>query len=469
MRSAIHIALIIYCAAELANAGLRAAELDTSKPDLAPSAKTLSGASSASSTPKPIPQTRPDMKRAIEALKQREPRLPLPPVEPSERDDLRSVVNNGRMRKTYLPPNWTPNFPKIPISSGDNKPGGLPRMPSDPAMTLDDTFKVRLFWIVSRSNNCYYCLGHQEHKLRSAGMAEDEIATLDSDWRIFPIEEQRAMKFTRQLTLAPHEIKDESIEALRRQYTDAQWVELVQTVSSYNSTNRWTDSLGIPQDERFGEHGIKLDTPTSEKFVDVRTRVLNAPPSERPPLETGAALKAALDRCRAREPRCQLLSDDDAREVVGENWPAGSTPGWLRALALLPKTANNMATSVNAVRTTGRIPGLLKAQIAWTTARQNRAWYAALDARSRLIELGADARAIEALDGALAEMSAGDRAALKFARKLTSRPQTIADRDIAELREHFEDAEVAEIVYVVCMSNWFDRLTESLRLPADEV
>ncbi len=27
---------------------------------------------------------------------------------------------------------------------------------TDPAMTLDSTFKVKLFWVTSRANNCFY-------------------------------------------------------------------------------------------------------------------------------------------------------------------------------------------------------------------------------------------------------------------------------------------------------------------------
>src|SRR5689334_105587 len=54
----------------------------------------------ASSTPKPIPAYRPEMKLALEALKQRQPRLPLPA------GDQTGGVNNGRMRAHYLPENW---------------------------------------------------------------------------------------------------------------------------------------------------------------------------------------------------------------------------------------------------------------------------------------------------------------------------------------------------------------------------
>lgn len=93
--------------------------------------------------PRPLPATRPAMKQALEDLKTAKPRLPLPPLTEEEKEQLggRSVVNNGRMRQLYLP---------AELRGSDFFRG------SDPAMTLDPTFKTMLFWIVSRVNNCHY-------------------------------------------------------------------------------------------------------------------------------------------------------------------------------------------------------------------------------------------------------------------------------------------------------------------------
>lgn len=93
--------------------------------------------------PKPVPVTRPELKRALEDLKFREPRLPLPP--PTAADKAKSgdrpVANNGRMRQLYLPPELR---------------GGDFVREKDEAMSLDYAFKTMLFWVVSRVNNCHY-------------------------------------------------------------------------------------------------------------------------------------------------------------------------------------------------------------------------------------------------------------------------------------------------------------------------
>lgn len=95
----------------------------------------LAPAEPPSGEPKPVPATRDELKAALETSKTARPRLPAPPVVKGERG-----VNNGRFRAYYLPE----------FSAG--RSGREP----DPAMTLDNTFKVMLFWITSRANNCYY-------------------------------------------------------------------------------------------------------------------------------------------------------------------------------------------------------------------------------------------------------------------------------------------------------------------------
>lgn len=94
-------------------------------------------------TPKPIPATRPDMKKALEDLKKMTPRLPMPAPTAAELEKAggKGIVNNGRMRQLYLPEELR----------GADFPRG-----KDASMTLDGTFKTELFWVVSRSNNCWY-------------------------------------------------------------------------------------------------------------------------------------------------------------------------------------------------------------------------------------------------------------------------------------------------------------------------
>jgi hypothetical protein len=96
-------------------------------------------------TPLPVPLTRPEMKQALEDLKGRKPRIPLPELSLEEQEELgeRGANYEARLRYHYLP-------------AGEGRGGfGMGRQ-ADPNMTLDYAFKTELFWIVSRTNNCHY-------------------------------------------------------------------------------------------------------------------------------------------------------------------------------------------------------------------------------------------------------------------------------------------------------------------------
>src|SRR5688572_869583 len=166
------------------------------------------------SSPRPTPLTRPEMKQYLEDMKQRTPRVPLPEMTAEEKQRYGEDASRGyesRLRSLYLP-GGNERFSFSGGSSGSrtggtrpdgaksdaSRPAGTSRgfgRENEPGMTLDYRFKVSLFWIVSRTNNCQYCLGHQESKLLSAGMTEDEIAALDVDWKQFTPAEQAAFAF----------------------------------------------------------------------------------------------------------------------------------------------------------------------------------------------------------------------------------------------------------------------------------
>ena len=219
-------------------------------------------------TPPLVAATRPELKQLLEGSKRSKPRLPLPP--PTEEElaqsqaraksqtrpgasGLGGIVNNGRMRKLYLPPEVTG--------------GGFSREP-DPTQTLSQNFKTMFFWIVSRANNCTYCQGHQEVKLASGGVNEETIAALDGDWSEFTDAQRAAFAFTRKLTYEPNRLTTADIDRLRPYYKDTQILEIITAVAGFNSMNRWTGALAIPQEE----HRVYL-TPTPEKYQAARSRV----------------------------------------------------------------------------------------------------------------------------------------------------------------------------------------------------
>jgi alkylhydroperoxidase family enzyme len=411
-----------------------------------------------------LTQTRPEMKKRIEALKQRQSRLPLPPPTEEEIASGKSLVNNGRLRSLYLPPSWQ-SFVIPGWGSPANRPkGGTAALLKTMEANPDYAFKTRLFWIVSRANDCQYCLGHQELKLRRVGMTEDQIAALDSRWDLFPAKEQAAVKATRKLTVTPHLFNEGDIAELKSHFSDEEIIDVLYTIARYNAVNRWTSSTGIPQDQSFGgEAHSTLDTPTSAEFAESVSKVIPNDVSMRAEWESPEEAKAAIDSARSREAAVQLPPIELARRVLEKDTPGVNPPAWFQAISKIPVCLDAWAQRQAMVRE-GRTARDLRIRIAWISARENRAWYSAGHAQARWIANGGDSAVLDSFAQLEATASPADAEALRFARKLTSSPHTIEDADVARLKEHFSDHEVAEVIQLVCDANAFDRITESLRL-----
>lgn len=399
---------------------------------------------------KAVPTNRADMLAALEQLKQRTARLPLPPAEfvaqvaqeASSGTSTLGVVNNGLMRRFYLP---------AELSSG-----GFSRQP-DPSMKLDNVTATELFWIVSRVNNCHYCLGHQEAKLKAAGVTEEQLWQLDTDWQTFPPAQQAAFAFSRKLTFAPHTITDADIDELKKHFAPAQVFEIAFLVARYNSTNRWTDSLGIPQES---ERDFRSDLPNASLAQPSQVAIKGFPPREL--LTDYAQWQQAFRQAANRQSRLPLAEvSEDASELE-------------RLLKHFPLAGKQWLDQAQIAQTVGGLPSQLRDQVAYVAARGDNAWYMQHRARTALLKQGMTENEIFAL--ATAAMPGESQAsaplrlsdstlmALRFTFKLTTSPQSIGDSDIAELLKVYNPNQVAELIYRIGLAAFLNRVTEAAGL-----
>ncbi len=446
--------------------------------------------------PRPVPLTRPEMKQMLEDMKARKPRIPLPALTDDEKAKLgeRGSGYESRLRTLYLPPGEGFGFGGGARTATAGTPRtGLGRN-SDPNMTLESPFKTELFWIVSRTNNCQYCLGHQESKLLGAGLKEDEIAALDGDWSGFTPAQRAAFAFARKITYEPNNLSDADIDGLRAHYTDPQILELILSVAGNNAINRWKEGAGIPQSKDGGNFNRQAAsgaspslalpstylTPTSEGFRSSITKVApvvrdarTGEPTtltvcDRPPLESRSAVEKALETARHRSPRLPLLDEAKARAAVSEAWPEGPMPQWVRLVATFPREGVNRVTSVRAAEEKGDLTPRLKAQVSWIIARQDRAWYAAGLAKRRLKELGQTEDQIDALDGDWSGVAPVDRAMFTVARKLAASPVVLTDDDVATAVKLAGPRDVVQLISYTTTRASFDRITESAGLRLED-
>lgn len=362
-------------------------------------------------------------------------------------------------------------------------------------MTLDYAFKVQLFWIVSRTNNCQYCLGHQESKLLGAGMTEDEIAALDGDWSEHTPAQRTAYAFARKITYEPHLLNDGDIDGLRKFYSDKQILEMILSVAGNNSINRWKEGAGIPQSSGGGNFGNRRPTeaaaerpvrptttthsyltPTSEKFQKSITKVApitidpksGAPTrltaSNRPSLESRADVEKMLQVARQRTTRLPLVEEDKVRELIGDSVGEGPLPQWVRLLANFPTSAKGRVGSIQSAEVRSDLKPLLRAQLSWIIARQDRAWYALGQAKQRLKDLGWSDDQIYSLDGDWAGFTAAERSLFTVARKLAATPVVLTDADVSEAVKEAGPRDVVQTISYTTNRASFDRITEAAGL-----
>jgi AhpD family alkylhydroperoxidase len=439
-----------------------------------------------SETPRPTPQTRPEMKFLLEQMKARAPRILLPPLTEEEKTKLgeREASYESRLRSLYL-------------GQSDFRFSGFGGRDPDSKMTLDNKFKVQLFWIVSRANNCQYCLGHQESKLLNAGMTEDEIAALDSAWDRFGEKEQVAFAFARKFTYEPYKLGDADIAGLKKHFTELQILEMILSMAGNNAINRWKEGVGVPQSSNGGgnlgrkepevpkkeaESAKKAHsylTPTSDEYKDRISKVValvndaNGKPTKqtvcnRPSTESREEVEKALEIARKRTPRLPLIEETAARELLGEEAPKGDLPQWVRLLGNFTVLGKSRILSQLSAEKKGDLSPLLKAQVSWIVARHDRAWYATGRAMKQLQDLGQNADQIFRLDGDWKDFTEKEKALFTVAKHLGASPVVLTDAEVALAVKLCGNRDVVQLVNFVTTMASFNRITEAAGLQLEK-
>jgi AhpD family alkylhydroperoxidase len=447
--------------------------------------------------PRPTPLTRPLLKQWLESVKQREPRIPLPELTEEDKIALGQQSNSyeARLKHHYLN--------GIEASRGSAAPRQQDSTPnrvreSDPEFSLDNAFKVELFWIVSRVNNCQYCIGHQESKLLGAGKSEDEIASLDGDWKEQPEEKRVAFQFAKKFTNQPYLLADQDIQSLQRHYTDLQILEMILSMCGNNSINRWKEAVAVPQRAEEGGYSRMASlgggrgepnpnlprgtylTPTSSEYefrisslfdttgIDIGRDNLLPTRAESRILESRDDTLKELARASTRQARIPLISPKETVELFPDvSSTMEDVPNWARLLANFPIAGKSRVTSILAAERGGDISALLKAQLAWIAARQDGAWYAAAHAMKTMKDLGLSEDQIFALDGDLKDFPARERSLYVLAKNLAASPVILTTEQVAEAVKCAGPRDTVQAISYICSRASFNRLTEAVGLPVE--
>lgn len=115
----------------------------------------------------------------------------------------------------------------------------------------DRVFEESLFWVVTRSLRCFYCMGHCEMLLEEAGLDRSAIAArtarlADGSWADFPPAERAAFAFAQRLTEAPSQVGMANIQGLVDRFGLDRALDVIWWASRCQFMTKVSDAFQLP-------------------------------------------------------------------------------------------------------------------------------------------------------------------------------------------------------------------------------
>lgn len=142
----------------------------------------------------------------------------------------------------------------------------------------------------------------------------------------------------------------------------------------------------------------------------------------------------------------------------------GVLPNSTLTMARHPRLMEAFAALNTIVMADGRVDGVLKQLVATVVSNAAGCSYCQAHTAHVAERRGSDARKLaEVWDFETSALfSAAERAALQVARGAGVTPNAVTDEDMAELRRHFDDEQVVEIVAVIANFGFLNRWNDTM-------
>ncbi len=108
--------------------------------------------------------------------------------------------------------------------------------------------KETIALLVSKDNDCKYCVAAHTGALKAIGVAADEIENIhhDLDATNFSAKEKALITFARKANLAALRISDDEFSTLRKAgASDAEIIEALGVMEVFTAFNRFLDALDV--------------------------------------------------------------------------------------------------------------------------------------------------------------------------------------------------------------------------------
>jgi uncharacterized peroxidase-related enzyme len=174
--------------------------------------------------------------------------------------------------------------------------------------------------------------------------------------------------------------------------------------------------------------------------------------------------------------RVKPLTDDEVGDLVDVFKPSverlGFVPNSQRVMAYKPellKAFNELGKAVNN-QTDGSIPASLKYMVANAASLSAGCMYCVAHTGGGTSRTGVDDDKIAAIwEFETSDLfSEAERAALRFAQAAAAVPNMATDEDFADLRKHFTEYQIVEIVAVISMFGFLNRWNDTMATALEE-
>jgi len=116
--------------------------------------------------------------------------------------------------------------------------------------------------VVSKLNECTYCVAHHEPRLVEQGLDAETVShILDPDCPNLDEVDRLVRDYAVQVTEKPQRISNELFDELRRRFSEEQIVELTLRTALCGFFNRFNDALQIGMEDGVIEHILSKGTP----------------------------------------------------------------------------------------------------------------------------------------------------------------------------------------------------------------
>jgi uncharacterized peroxidase-related enzyme len=169
--------------------------------------------------------------------------------------------------------------------------------------------------------------------------------------------------------------------------------------------------------------------------------------------------------------RISRLGRREVNDEVGEIYDRyirqrGNVPNMFRTVAHRPEILETMIAHMEAVLNTGTLPTSLKELVIVRTSQMNNCAYCLASHSLLARKLGYSDSQIAALPDfeKSDSFTAREKVALRLAERLTRNERPLSDAEVAELKEHFTEGEIVELMAASGLFNYFNRFNNLLAM-----